>query len=74
MASIPVAGKFYFSTNIESIVFFVILARGSSGISVVLGPPNYGVDQDFVPVQSKACRTMLFSPDGSYFVYVIGPM
>lgn len=51
-------------------VLYVV--RGSSGISVVLGPPDYEDVQEFIPVQSKVCRTMLFSPDGSCFAYVNG--
>lgn len=49
-----------------------IFARGSSGISAVLGPPNFEPLKDVPPIQSKACRTLIFSPDGTYFAYVMG--
>ncbi|CAH1183593.1 unnamed protein product [Phaedon cochleariae] len=48
-----------------------IAVRSSSGIELLLGPPNYGYEQEFTTVQTKSCRTMLFSPDGQYLAYVI---
>lgn len=49
-----------------------IAARSSSGISLSFGPPNFRNVEEFDPIQSKSCRSMLFSPDGSYFAYVNG--
>ncbi|XP_022903675.2 eukaryotic translation initiation factor 2A [Onthophagus taurus] len=49
-----------------------IAVRSSNGINVNLGPPNFGTVVDFSPVVSKSCRTLLFSPNGSYLAYVNG--
>lgn len=49
-----------------------IAVRSSNGINVNLGPPSFGTVSEFVPVLSRTCRTMLFSPDGKYFAYVNG--
>ncbi|KAK9754402.1 Eukaryotic translation initiation factor eIF2A [Popillia japonica] len=49
-----------------------IAVRGSNGISVDLGPPSFGNLNDFSPVLSKSCRTLLFSSDGKYFAYING--
>ncbi|KAK9890495.1 hypothetical protein WA026_010576 [Henosepilachna vigintioctopunctata] len=47
-----------------------IASRSSSGVSLISGPPLFkGVD-GFKDVQSKNCRAMLFSPDGSYLAYL----
>ncbi|KAJ8921037.1 hypothetical protein NQ315_015833 [Exocentrus adspersus] len=49
-----------------------IASRSSSGISLSLGPPSFEDVEGFRPVQSKSCRCMLFSPDGTYLAYVTG--
>nr|CAH7758227.1 unnamed protein product [Callosobruchus chinensis] len=47
-----------------------VAARSSSGVRLFRGPPGFGDDERFSPVQSKTCKAVLFSPDGKYFAYV----
>ncbi|CAG9854846.1 unnamed protein product [Phyllotreta striolata] len=50
-----------------------VATRSSVGLNLFSGPPTFGGDvKEFSPIQSKGCRTMLFSPDGAYFAYVDG--
>lgn len=70
--SIPIAGEIFFCSPRFRLIIWLFTVRSSSGISVALGPPNYGNLQEFDPIQSKSCRTMLFSPDGKYFALVSG--
>lgn len=73
--SIPIAGNIYFFFHKQFLKYFVLFAvRSSSGISIVFGPPSYGNLPEFDPIQSKSCRTMLFSPDGKYFAFVNGQL
>lgn len=51
---------------------YIFLVRSSTGISLDLGPPSYGNFDGYDPVQSKSCRTMLFSSEGNYFAFVNG--
>ncbi|RZC34495.1 eukaryotic translation initiation factor 2A, partial [Asbolus verrucosus] len=46
--------------------------RSSNGIVLSVGPPLFKPLDEYEPVQSKSCRTMLFSPDGQYFAYIDG--
>lgn len=36
------------------------------------GPPSFESVSAFTPVISKACKCMVFSPDGDYLVYTNG--
>jgi translation initiation factor 2A len=47
-------------------------ARSSAGITLTAGPPVFENLETFKSLQSKTCRTMLFSPDGNYFAFVDG--
>ncbi|CAG9840542.1 unnamed protein product [Diabrotica balteata] len=49
-----------------------IAARSSSGITLYEGLPTPGNKPTCPPIQSKACRTMLFDQDGKYLAYVNG--
>ncbi|XP_060518585.1 eukaryotic translation initiation factor 2A [Cylas formicarius] len=49
-----------------------ILIRSSSGISSFSGTPDFAPLKEFDQVQSKSCRSMVFSSDGSYLAYVVG--
>ncbi|XP_050312953.1 eukaryotic translation initiation factor 2A [Anthonomus grandis grandis] len=49
-----------------------IFTRSSGGISAILGPPQLNPFDKLPEIQSKSCRTLLFSPDGSYLAYVNG--
>ncbi|CAH1133754.1 unnamed protein product [Ceutorhynchus assimilis] len=46
-----------------------IFTRGSAGITSISGPPSLKRFDEFPPINNKSCRTILFSPDGSYFAY-----
>ncbi|KAJ3655179.1 hypothetical protein Zmor_014316 [Zophobas morio] len=48
--------------------------RSSNGIVLRVGPPQLQDLEKYGTVQGRTCRTMLFSPDGSYFAYVNGPV
>ncbi|KAK3907733.1 Eukaryotic translation initiation factor 2A [Frankliniella fusca] len=50
----------------------VVAVRGSTGISINLGPPNYDPVTAFQKDDSKSCKCMLFSPDSSKFAWVNG--
>nr|XP_018898159.1 PREDICTED: eukaryotic translation initiation factor 2A [Bemisia tabaci] len=47
-----------------------LAVRGSTGISINQGPPNYELVPGFSRVESKSCKAMLFSPAGKYFAWV----
>ncbi|KAL1132216.1 hypothetical protein AAG570_010173 [Ranatra chinensis] len=49
-----------------------VSVRGSTGVSVNLGPPSYEVVSSFPKDDSKACKCMQFSPDGGYFAWANG--
>lgn len=49
-----------------------VATRSSSGLNLFSGPPAFGDVKEFSPIQTKVCRTMLFSPDGKYFAYING--
>lgn len=53
-------------------IFHNFLVRGTTGINLAQGPPSYESVKTFPKDDSKTCRTMLFSPDGRYFVWVNG--
>lgn len=46
--------------------------RGSNGLTLGQGPPSYMTETAFSRDDSKACKTMLFSPDGRYFAWANG--
>lgn len=46
--------------------------RGSIGISLGQGPPSYEPVKSFPKDDSKTCKAMIFSPEGSYFAWVNG--
>ncbi|ERL91840.1 eukaryotic translation initiation factor 2A [Dendroctonus ponderosae] len=46
-----------------------IFARSSAGILGFCGPPNFGSLSGLSPIESRSCKTSLFSPDGSYLAY-----
>lgn len=71
---IPIAGTIFFIYILFKKSKIVFVVRSSSGISVALGPPHYKSLPEFNAVESKSCRTMLFSPDGKYFAFVSGQM
>lgn len=50
----------------------VVAVRGSTGISINLGPPNYDPVTAFQKDDSKACKCMLFSPDSKKFAWANG--
>ncbi|KAK7862837.1 hypothetical protein R5R35_000852 [Gryllus longicercus] len=50
----------------------VVAVRGSTGISLNLGPPSYDLVSSFSREDSKACKSMLFDSTGSYFAWVNG--
>nr|CAD7571495.1 unnamed protein product [Timema californicum] len=54
----------------NEIVFFTV--RGSTGVSINLGPPSYDLVSAFTREDSKACKTMVFDPQGKYFAWVNG--
>ncbi|KAJ1523460.1 hypothetical protein ONE63_001315 [Megalurothrips usitatus] len=49
-----------------------VSVRGSTGISINLGPPNYDPVTAFQKDDSKACKCMLFSPDSKKFAWANG--
>lgn len=46
--------------------------RGSIGVSLGQGPPSYEPVKSFPKDDSKTCKAMVFSPEGSYFAWVNG--
>ncbi|XP_069687776.1 eukaryotic translation initiation factor 2A [Periplaneta americana] len=50
----------------------VVAVRGSTGISINLGPPSYDLVSAFTRDDSKSCKAMLFDPEGKYFAWVNG--
>ncbi|KAF7269965.1 eukaryotic translation initiation factor 2A [Rhynchophorus ferrugineus] len=46
-----------------------LFTRGSNGTTAVLGPPSFKQFEAVSPVQSKSCKNILFSPDGTYFAF-----
>ncbi|XP_047119324.1 eukaryotic translation initiation factor 2A [Schistocerca piceifrons] len=50
----------------------VVAVRGSTGISISLGPPSYDLVSSFAREDSKTCRTMAFDPTGKYFAWANG--
>ncbi|XP_067013815.1 eukaryotic translation initiation factor 2A [Anabrus simplex] len=50
----------------------VVAVRGSTGISLNLGPPSYDLVSSFSREDSKSCRAMVFDPAGKYFAWVNG--
>ncbi|CAH1403403.1 unnamed protein product [Nezara viridula] len=50
----------------------VVAVRGSTGISIHHGPPNYELISNFKREDSKSCKCMLFSPQGEYFAWANG--
>lgn len=51
---------------------FYVTVRGSTGISVNLGPPNYDPVTTFQKDDSKSCKCLLFSPDSKKFAWANG--
>lgn len=51
----------------EILIYFTV--RGSNGINLAYGPPSYEPVKIFPKDDNKNCKTMLFSPDGQYFVW-----
>ncbi|EFN83994.1 Eukaryotic translation initiation factor 2A [Harpegnathos saltator] len=49
-----------------------VAVRGTTGINLAQGPPSYEPVKTFPKDDSKTCKTMLFSPDGKYLVWVNG--
>ncbi|XP_051164152.1 eukaryotic translation initiation factor 2A [Leptopilina boulardi] len=49
-----------------------LAVRGSNGLTLGQGPPSYMTETAFSRDDSKACKTMLFSPDGRYFAWANG--
>ncbi|XP_071440614.1 eukaryotic translation initiation factor 2A [Hetaerina americana] len=49
-----------------------VAIRGSTGISLNYGPPNYDLITTFTRDDSKTCKAMIFSPDGKYFAWANG--
>ncbi|XP_034939698.1 eukaryotic translation initiation factor 2A [Chelonus insularis] len=47
-----------------------LAVRSSKGINLYHGPPVYEDVPEFTKDESKACRTMVFSPDGKYFGWI----
>ncbi|XP_066251277.1 eukaryotic translation initiation factor 2A [Euwallacea similis] len=50
-----------------------IFTRSSSGITAMLGPPSLKSYDQVPTIESKSCRTILFSPGGLYLAYVNWP-
>ncbi|PSN36308.1 Eukaryotic translation initiation factor 2A [Blattella germanica] len=50
----------------------VVAVRGTTGISINLGPPSYDLVSAFTRDDSKSCKAMLFDPEGKYFAWVNG--
>ncbi|KAJ9594298.1 hypothetical protein L9F63_014303, partial [Diploptera punctata] len=50
----------------------VVAVRGSTGISINLGPPSYDLVTAFTRDDSKSCKAMLFDPEGKYFAWING--
>ncbi|KAI8514303.1 Eukaryotic translation initiation factor 2A [Branchiostoma belcheri] len=46
--------------------------RGTQGVSLLEGPPALRVNQAFKRDDSRACKVMAFSPDGSLFAWCNG--
>ncbi|XP_076234660.1 eukaryotic translation initiation factor 2A [Calliopsis andreniformis] len=49
-----------------------VAVRGSIGISLGQGPPSYEPVKSFPKDDSKTCKAMTFSPEGSYFAWING--
>ncbi|XP_076164353.1 eukaryotic translation initiation factor 2A isoform X1 [Ptiloglossa arizonensis] len=49
-----------------------VAVRGSIGVSLGQGPPSYEPVKSFPKDDSKTCKAMVFSPEGSYFAWVNG--
>nr|CAD7424055.1 unnamed protein product [Timema monikensis] len=56
----------------SAILIQTIEVRGSTGVSINLGPPSYDLVSAFTREDSKACKTMVFDPQGKYFAWVNG--
>ncbi|XP_063224336.1 eukaryotic translation initiation factor 2A [Bacillus rossius redtenbacheri] len=50
----------------------VVAVRGSTGVSINLGPPNYDLVTAFAREDSKNCNAMAFDPQGKYFAWLNG--
>ncbi|XP_013787900.1 eukaryotic translation initiation factor 2A-like [Limulus polyphemus] len=50
----------------------LISVRGSDGLHLTYGPPNYNEYETFEKDTSKICRVMAFSQDGKYFAWSNG--
>lgn len=46
--------------------------RGSTGVHVAQGPPAFGTVDQFVPIDTKSCRAICFSPNGQYMATASG--
>ncbi|XP_043254699.1 eukaryotic translation initiation factor 2A [Colletes gigas] len=49
-----------------------VAVRGSIGVSLGQGPPSYEPVKTFPKDDSKTCKAMVFSPEGSFFAWVNG--
>ncbi|KAL1500865.1 hypothetical protein ABEB36_006290 [Hypothenemus hampei] len=56
----------------ESLVEIPIFTRSSSGIKALIGPPKFQEFDQVSPIESKTCRTLIFSSVGSFLAHITG--